>query len=186
MGLSVKHLDIVILTNCTKTKLSASAPAEILYQGQTFKMIRKLSQILNYELLILSAKFGLLDSKQIISPYDMTIQSKDHAFRLWQESGTRFMEYLDRCDYIICFLSQRYLLYLSSMLPNPKIIIISDPRGIMGYNALLYELKRLPKAKMLTYLLNYHGAKKEKKQISLLSYINKKNKNRSLFEYIKR
>jgi hypothetical protein len=184
MGINSQSTKIIILTNCTKNKLTKPAPAGILYQGQTFKMIRKLSQTLHSDLLILSAKYGLIAQHDVISPYDQVIKSSSEALKLWQESGKRFLQYLESCDKMICFLSKRYLMYLRSILPHPKIVVIQESKGILGYNELLFRLQQKPVSQIEYYLMNFENNKHTLKQASLLSFIRKKARDHSLFDYV--
>lgn len=68
--------EYLLILPCSKRKKALSiAPAIELYDGPFYRVLRK-NMSLNLDVLILSAKYGLIDSNEIISPYDqiMTIE----------------------------------------------------------------------------------------------------------------
>ena len=66
----------IILIGCVKTKLDHKAKAEELYISDLFKGRLKYAKMLNPDYIyILSAKYGLVDLKQEIEPYDKTLNT---------------------------------------------------------------------------------------------------------------
>ena len=66
---------------CSKTKHSAPCTAEQMYQGALFKKALKYCRLHFDQVYILSAKYGLLSTSQIIEPYEMTLNSMSKSER---------------------------------------------------------------------------------------------------------
>lgn len=66
----------LVICGCSKMKKNYKTEAGELYEGQIFKSIKKYTENHNYELFILSAKYGLIKKSEIIAPYDQTIKTK--------------------------------------------------------------------------------------------------------------
>lgn len=63
-----------VLISCSKSKLSATAPARELYTGQLFKRAVSWAQRQNLTWFVVSALHGLLIPEQTIAPYNYTIK----------------------------------------------------------------------------------------------------------------
>jgi cytoplasmic iron level regulating protein YaaA (DUF328/UPF0246 family) len=70
----------LLILSCSKTKKNIDrAPAIELYDGMYYRVLRKnfnLKDNKNLDILILSAKYGLIDSNEIIDYYDQVMTSK--------------------------------------------------------------------------------------------------------------
>ena len=79
--------NILIITSCSKNKASRPMQAKNLYEGQFFKGVKHFSENFGFDLAILSAKYGLISSNQVIKPYNKKIQKKNEIeFRTNQKS----------------------------------------------------------------------------------------------------
>lgn len=71
----------IVVIPCGAQKLDSPAPAGMMYVGQQHRLARQaadtLARNLDARVLILSAKYGLLDLDTVIEPYDMTIGHPD-------------------------------------------------------------------------------------------------------------
>lgn len=70
----------VILVACSATKLDHPAPAADLYQGDVFRLLRRIIEHPQMHGLysrwgILSAKHGLVMPEQVLAPYDVTLSA---------------------------------------------------------------------------------------------------------------
>jgi cytoplasmic iron level regulating protein YaaA (DUF328/UPF0246 family) len=66
----------IVLISCVKTKLSYPAKAKNLYISSLFKKLYAYGKQLNPDaIFILSAKYGLLKSDDIIEPYELTLNN---------------------------------------------------------------------------------------------------------------
>ncbi|ADC69067.1 conserved hypothetical protein [Methanocaldococcus sp. FS406-22] len=81
----------LLITSCSKAKKKLdNVPAIELYDGPAFKIIRKYKPP-NVDVLILSAKYGLIDENTIINYYDMEM-SKERAIELKNEVFKKFFQ----------------------------------------------------------------------------------------------
>lgn len=65
----------ISLVACLKTKLEKPAPARDLYQSPLFQKASAYCERTYDRWFILSAKYGLLDPKFVIEPYDLSLKS---------------------------------------------------------------------------------------------------------------
>jgi hypothetical protein len=76
----------VLLLGCVKRKLTHRAPAQDLYVSPLWNGRRAYAQASGYPWLILSAKYGVLDPKKPIAPYDVALADLPvRARRAWGE-----------------------------------------------------------------------------------------------------
>ena len=72
------------LLACSAKKLSHAAPARELYQGDTFKLALRVAERLADEVLILSAKHGVVELGQLVEPYDVKLSDLEkHQRAIW-------------------------------------------------------------------------------------------------------
>lgn len=72
------------LIGCAKTKKACRSRAKDLYTSALFRKARRYAEA-NYDRwLILSAKYGLLDPKAMVDPYDETLKSFSER-KIWSE-----------------------------------------------------------------------------------------------------
>ena len=58
-----KLAKILVISGCSQKKLSYPAPAKDLNQGQLFKAIKELTTQNQFDLKILSGKYGIIESE---------------------------------------------------------------------------------------------------------------------------
>ena len=65
---------IAIISSCSLSKIETSAPikASQLYIGREFNILKRLKLNHNFDHYIISAKYGLISSEELINPYDKT------------------------------------------------------------------------------------------------------------------
>jgi hypothetical protein len=69
------------LVGCVKTKLSYPARAEDLYTSPLFRGRRSFVERTCERWFILSAKYGLVDPQDVLSPYEQTLKTSSEAER---------------------------------------------------------------------------------------------------------
>lgn len=69
----------LLITGCSKKKSETPGMAKKVYKGNLFRKCLELATKWNYDLLILSAKYGLLNPNDMIHPYEKVIKSKKEA-----------------------------------------------------------------------------------------------------------
>ncbi len=141
----------MIIAGCSQKKLNYPAPAIELNQGQLFKSIKKLAKSHNFDLKILSGKYGLLDSNQIISPYNQRIRVKKDVLRIRRIITPNLIKIHKDYDLIIVILGKKYLEVIEPLIDN-KFLILYDRRGIGGYLYLFSKYNKLPKNQLLKEL----------------------------------
>ena len=88
----------LLIMSCSKTKKHLdNVPAIELYDGQAYRVIRKNSAE-NLEILIISAKYGLLRSTDIISYYDQ-VMTVSQAAGMRKEVSAGIMNIVSREDF---------------------------------------------------------------------------------------
>ena len=148
----------MIIAGCSQKKLNYAAPAIELNQGQLFRSIKKLAKSHNFALKILSGKYGLLDSNQIISPYNQKISTKKDVLRVRRIITPRLIKLHKDYDLIIVMLGKKYLDVIEPLIDN-KFLIIYDRRGIGGYLSLFSKYNKLPKIQLLQELERFRVRK---------------------------
>ena len=74
----------LVLIGCSAAKLSRAAPAAELYTGQLFVLSRRYAEHFGSAWRILSAKYGVVDPRQVIEPYDRALRKmKPELRRQW-------------------------------------------------------------------------------------------------------
>ncbi|WP_421077643.1 peroxide stress protein YaaA [Methanothermococcus sp. Ax23] len=98
----------LLILSCSKTKKNIDrAPAIELYDGMYYRVLRKnfnLKDNKNLDILILSAKYGLIDSNEIIDYYDQLMTSK-RAEELKDSVKSKLKEVLKNNNYDEIFIT---------------------------------------------------------------------------------
>jgi cytoplasmic iron level regulating protein YaaA (DUF328/UPF0246 family) len=93
----------LLVISCTSTKMNLpNAPALEVYDGPTFRTLRKHISP-KVKVLIISAKYGIINSSSRISPYDMRM-SKKRALELRDQVSRRLNEVLKQGTFREVFL----------------------------------------------------------------------------------
>ena len=66
---------VCVVTTSTRAKKHTSSLAKDMFQGQFFDNVVKLCDKMEFDLYILSAKYGLLHPNEVIKPYDITLNN---------------------------------------------------------------------------------------------------------------
>ena len=71
----------IVLVGCSQTKAPAAAPARDLFVGPLFRKARLYAERSGAPWYVLSAKFGLLDPDEVVSPYDVYLGNCSVQYR---------------------------------------------------------------------------------------------------------
>ena len=83
----------VFLISCGRRKQSSSAPAKELYVSPRFKRARASVEVTGCPWFVISAKHGLLNPEEVISPYDETLKGKPaEECKAWAEDVKEQMD----------------------------------------------------------------------------------------------
>jgi len=145
----------LIITSCSSQKLSHLAPAKNLYQGTLFKKVKKLADNNHFEFKIISSKYGLLSSNEIISPYDKTIKNERDIMKIRELVIPKLKDIQNNYDLIIIIMGKNYRKIIEPLF-DKKYLIIHDSRGIGGLISLISKLLKIPRKNLLSKLRSYN------------------------------
>jgi cytoplasmic iron level regulating protein YaaA (DUF328/UPF0246 family) len=137
----------LLIINCSKSKFNNSEKIPVLerYNGVTFRVLRKFlkeEKADNLDIFILSAKFGLIPSNQLIPTYDQKL-TKQRSQELQPIVNEQFCELLQSNLYKRCLLcmSQDYLQIFNNYQDNiPENLIFIIATGTIGKKlSVLYQ-----------------------------------------------
>lgn len=115
----------IILISCVSKKLSYKAQARDLYVSPLFRLNLQYAQKLApSKILILSAKYGLVDIYEMIEPYDVTLNTMSARERkIWAKKVLEQMrEHCDLLtDHFIILAGQKYRQYLIPQLTSYEV-----------------------------------------------------------------
>jgi hypothetical protein len=116
-----------LIISCSAAKASTSMPAFDLYRGGMFSLIR--ANLINihehFNVLILSALHGLIDSQQRIQPYNVTIPTNPTGIRDFVLSNkvtavSNLAKYASEKVGVFVILPNNYLTVLDELLAQPS------------------------------------------------------------------
>jgi len=152
---------ILLFISCSKSKLSHPAPAKQFYTGQLFRSLVKLAQNNQWDVRVLSGKYGLIPLTKIVEPYDQKIQTQDDIERIQNQAIPKLQSIIPNYKKIIVFMSKTYRKVLKPLILNAenskKFIVIHHRKGIFGYKKLVYECSKLLKPQVISYLEQFDG-----------------------------
>lgn len=131
---------VLVLTSCSKSKKTddpnAELPAEELYQGRLVQNTRNLCKSTNWDHRIISAKYGLVEPGETISPYERTLNSMEDAEELKSEVIPELAEILGDFDHILVIAGKHYREVIEPLYDNRFEILNSA-----GYPVLCKKIK---------------------------------------------
>ncbi len=141
---------ILVITSCSKKKEQNTSRAVDLYKGQFFLGVKKFCEKNSFDLMVLSAKYGLI-SDEIIEPYEQRLRNtKKDINRLRALAFPNFKDLVPEYDYIIFLMGKTYTSVLNTN--SPKIRYATDPTGSGGFNQLIVKLNNLPKEEFISLI----------------------------------
>ena len=152
-----KSKGTLLVISCSKSKLDYPAPASKLYQGQQFKALTKLANQNKWDLCIISGKLGLIAPDRLVKPYDQKLQNtKEDIARVQDLTLPKLRNLIPRYETVIVFMSKVYKKVIKP-LANEKFVVVHHPKGIFGYNQLVYECLKLPRGQVISKLREFDG-----------------------------
>jgi hypothetical protein len=145
-----KNPRILVITSCSKKKEKNANRALDLYKGQFFLGVKKFCEKNCFDLMVLSAKYGLIKD-EIIEPYEQRLQNtKRDINRLRALAFPKFKDLIPKYDYIIFLMGKTYASVLNTI--SPKIRYATDPTGSGGFNQLIVKLNNLSKGEFISLI----------------------------------
>jgi len=145
---------ILVIAGCSQKKSLNPACAIDLNQGQLFKGIRKLAFQNQFDLKILSGKYGLLEPDQIIETYNQKIKTKADIFRVRELINPKIAQIWRDYKLIIVIMGKNYREVFSPFFDN-KFYVVYDKRGIGGYKSLIATYLKLSTSKLIQELRKF-------------------------------
>jgi len=146
---------VLIITGCTKKKLSNTPALKIeakkLYQGRLFKNVRKYAERMEFDYVIISAKYGLVLPHEIIGGYEQRLSTKEDVERIRSTVEERLAPLLKNYDRIVVIAGKRYREVLRNLWDQRFVVVKA---GGYAYLANMVE-KAIPKGKILMSYTNY-------------------------------
>ena len=110
----------IVLVACASKKLTKAAPAKDIYQSTLFLKSRAWAEAATHPWFILSAKYGLVPPDKIISPYDLTLNTKDKTYRqAWSVQVLSALKIVVPPPHNLIFLAGRK--YREGLIPNAEL-----------------------------------------------------------------
>jgi len=133
----------LVITSCSKRKDQSAGKIESIkrYTGQMFKMTKKFAENNNYNLLIISAKYGLLKPKDKIENYNLRLENEKQAIQLRQKVIPKLREILEKEKYerIIVIMGNLYKIVIEDLIDD-RFVFLESKNGFFDY---LSKLKTL-------------------------------------------
>jgi hypothetical protein len=111
--LMVKKGDrVLVITECTKQKLgydsSVRTTAKEMYQGRLFKWIKRYCKIMEFDYVIISAKYGLVLPEEMIEGYEQVLRTEDDIKSIQSIVERKLAQLLRKYDKIIVIAGEKY------------------------------------------------------------------------------
>jgi len=139
----------LVITSCSKEKLDHPAPAKDLYVGTLFRLVRQYAERNQYDLRIISAKYGLVTPDQKLEPYDLQIQNTGDVDRVQKLALPELHKIWGEYGRVVVIMGKQYRKVINPILkhqvpwarqPHVMVTMVVDERGIGG---LLQRVKML-------------------------------------------
>lgn len=138
----------LVITSCCKKKneVNLKLKASERYIGQMFRATKTFADNNQYALLIISAKYGLLNPEDKIDNYNKKIQNKREALELRSKVVPKLQKIIENEKYsrIIIVLGKLYRSIIENLF-DERFIILESKNGIFDYLKKLGELNRISK-----------------------------------------
>ena len=136
-----------------RKKKNYKTKAADLYQGQLFKKVKKFAKNNNFDLKIISAKYGLINSEKIIEPYDKKIINLNDINKLRKIVLPKFLELIKYYDIILIIMGFKYR-EIFNRLKKRNIIFVKVDKGLGEYLQLISKLLKYDKIRIINLLEN--------------------------------
>lgn len=173
--MSLNNKKILVITSCSAKKKRFSKPIRAidLYQGDFFKKVKKFALLNQFDLNIISAKYGLITSDKEINYYDAKIKNNDDIENLKPKVIPKLNDLIKNYDKILLLMGNDYNKIIESIV-NEKFIYFFDKRGLGGYLSLMNDLLQLNQEQLYKLLFEQRSNPITAKLIKSYKYKYKK------------
>ena len=173
--MSLNNKKILVITSCSAKKKRFSKPIRAidLYQGDFFKKVKKFALLNQFDLNIISAKYGLITSDKEINYYDAKIKNNDDIENLKPKVIPKLNDLIKNYDKILLLMGNDYNKIIESIV-NEKFFYFFDKRGLGGYLSLMNDLLQLNQEQLYKLLFEQRSNPITAKLIKSYKYKYKK------------
>jgi len=133
----------LVITSCSKTKKKIRKKIKAIerYKGQMFCMTVKFANQNNYDILILSAKYGVLKPNDKIGYYNKQINNQNDIFNLKPKVITKLSKIIENENYekIIIIMGEKYRSLITELIDD-RYLIMESKNGLFDYFSKLKKL----------------------------------------------
>ncbi|GAA2717925.1 DUF6884 domain-containing protein [Micromonospora olivasterospora] len=140
--------DAVVVVPCGSAKLDRPAPAGLMYTGSYHRACRRAADRLGGRLVILSARYGLLDPDTVIEPYDLRMGQPGTVGVPTLRAQARRLG-IDVAGSVTVLAGREYADAVSAVWPH-AVRPLDGTRGMPEQMAVLAELARTPTTPVVT------------------------------------
>lgn len=126
---------VLVITSCSKKKLKHPAKAIDMYKSTLFKKVKIFAQKLNADLMILSVKYGLIESNKEIEPYDQIIKTSKDIKNLKKTALPKLEKIHKQYTKVIIIMGAKYRKVFEPLISDhtKNFLNIHSAKGIGGY-----------------------------------------------------
>ncbi len=142
--MTIKSKKILVITSCSakKNKISKPIKAINLYNGNLFNFVKKFARIHDFDLRIISAKYGLIHSEEKINFYDKKIENSKDIQHLQKIVIPKLKTIIKNYKRILIIMGDDYKKIINPV-RSEKFVYSFDKRGLGGYLSLMSKLLTL-------------------------------------------
>ena len=129
----LKGKKVLVITSCTAEKLSNSptvkAKAKDMYRGRLFRNVKRLCKSMNWDYVIISAKYGLVFPDDEIKGYDKVLKTKEDIERIKPLVLPKLKEIIKDYDVVLVIAGKKYRKVIEDLIDDKFIILTSKGYG---------------------------------------------------------
>jgi hypothetical protein len=121
--------ETLVLTSCCKKKLNHPAPAGELYCGNMFRTVKDFAERKGYDLIIVSAKHGLVSPSQVLNPYEKVLRNRSDIGAIQPAVVASLKRMLPAYDKVIVICGKKYREAISPVIDSRFEIMTAHSYG---------------------------------------------------------
>lgn len=128
----------LVITSCCKRKLPHEARAGDLYQGNLFKAAKNFADRKGYDLVIISARYGLISPSEVMKPYDKVLKTKEDIESIKPQVVSALSKILPEYKRIIVICGKNYRKTIEQLVDG-RFEIVTSP----GYGSFVKKVNEM-------------------------------------------
>jgi len=131
---------VLVITSCTSKKISnkpdVEARAKSMYKGRMFKRVKKLSEVMGWDYVIISAKYGLINPEDRIRGYEKYLDTKEEIEGVKPKVLPKLFRIIPKYDRILVIMGKNYREVIGDIMDKRFMVLQSK-----GYGDLCSKVK---------------------------------------------